>query len=131
MSADNRSDGEHMRNEHPESKVATRIDTDDSRWLTPREAATLLCCAVSSLATWRCRGKGPPYRIVGRSCFYVAAECIAWRNEKARAYGLTPLHVDGTRRKMESGDTPGRVERSRHLPSTDRLCKPAEGKSYA
>lgn len=43
-------------------------------WLTPRRAAELTGFAEGTLANWRSRGEGPPFRKVGRMIRYSAEE---------------------------------------------------------
>ena len=80
--------------------------TDDvareSRWMTPTEAAVFLGVTVSTLATWRCRRKGPPWRRIARSCYYVLSECVAWRDAVAHVGGQTTDFVSSA-----SQDDPG------------------------
>ncbi len=79
-------------------------DQDSSRWLTPRELSELLMVKIETLASWRSLGKGPPYRKLGRNCFYVAEECIRWRNE------IAVVCRPGSRMAVTRsgpGDTPG------------------------
>lgn len=45
-----------------------------SGWLTPQQAAEWTGFAESTLATWRSRGGGPPFRKVGRMIRYSTEE---------------------------------------------------------
>lgn len=47
-------------------------------YLSPRATAELIDSSVSTLAKWRLRGEGPPYRKIGRKILYCNEEVIAW-----------------------------------------------------
>lgn len=54
---------------------------DDPReFLTVREAARLCGFAVHTMNRWRCEGRGPRFRPIGRSIRYLRSELIAWMN---------------------------------------------------
>lgn len=67
--------------------TAERCDmADDIEFLTPEEAAKILRRSTSTLANWRWKGEGPPYRKTGRSVLYVKSEVIAWANAQYREH---------------------------------------------
>jgi hypothetical protein len=43
-------------------------------------AAPIVGVARMTLANWRCQGRGPSYRKIGRSIFYPLAELLEWRD---------------------------------------------------
>lgn len=78
----------------------------ESRWMTPTEAAHFLGVTVSTLATWRCRRKGPPWRTISRSCYYILSECVAWRDAVAEVGGQT-ADVVSSASQDDPGAAPG------------------------
>jgi predicted DNA-binding transcriptional regulator AlpA len=53
-----------------------------ARWLRPRAAAAFLGVAVATLADWRCKGQGPPFKRLGRAVVYDLAEINAWMEQQ-------------------------------------------------
>jgi hypothetical protein len=62
------------------------------RAVNEKMAAPIIGVAPMTLANWRCQGKGPSYRKIGRSIFYPLGELLAWRDQ----YRVTPQ--DGAER---------------------------------
>jgi predicted DNA-binding transcriptional regulator AlpA len=53
-----------------------------ARWLRPRHAAAFLGVAVATLADWRYKGNGPPFKRLGRAVVYDLAEINAWMEQQ-------------------------------------------------
>lgn len=54
--------------------------TDEDELLTAPEAAAVVKFKVTTLAVWRCEGKGPAYLKVNRSVRYRRSDLMAWVN---------------------------------------------------
>jgi len=50
------------------------------RSVSEKLAAPIIGCQPMTLANWRCQGRGPAYRKIGRSIYYNLAELIEWRD---------------------------------------------------
>ena len=55
----------------------------DDRLLNQESAAALIGVKPLTLATWRHKGRGPPFIKVGRNAFYKATDIERWLNEQA------------------------------------------------
>ena len=51
--------------------------------LTRAEAADYIGVSVSALAHWAMEGRGPVYRVLGRSSYYHAVDLEAWSASRA------------------------------------------------
>src|SRR5262245_3450759 len=64
------------------------IDMGKKRLKTRPEASSYLCnkyglqCSVATLNTYACRGKGPPYQVMGRSSYYDVADLDVWASSR-------------------------------------------------
>ena len=50
--------------------------------LSEREAAAFLRVAQKTLPVWRCRGRGPPFLKVGKTCLYRPADIKTWLDKQ-------------------------------------------------
>jgi predicted DNA-binding transcriptional regulator AlpA len=53
--------------------------------LKPEEFASLYHQSLATLATWRCRGKGPRFVKLGRRVLYRRADLDDWLEQSVRA----------------------------------------------
>jgi predicted DNA-binding transcriptional regulator AlpA len=63
-----------------------------ARWLRARDAAAVLGVAVGTLADWRCEGKGPPFKRLGRAVVYDLAELNAWMEQRPSFTSTAAAH---------------------------------------
>jgi predicted DNA-binding transcriptional regulator AlpA len=63
-----------------------------ARWLRARDAAAVLGVAASTLAAWRCEGKGPPFRRLGRAVIYDWAELTEWMQQRPSFASTAAAH---------------------------------------
>lgn len=59
----------------------------DEDLLSNDEAARFLAIAPQTLATWRCRERGPAYYKIGRMAYYRVADLKAWIEKQRREPG--------------------------------------------
>jgi predicted DNA-binding transcriptional regulator AlpA len=57
---------------------------EDDPLISSNETAAELHLAPSSLATWRCKGRGPRFVKVGRAVFYRQSAIKAWLRNQER-----------------------------------------------
>jgi len=82
---------EHQRRAGLESTLADlreRVQRLEAARLPPKllsqeEAAMVIGVKPPTLAAWRHFDKGPPYRKIGRSCFYQPKEIDRWLDQQA------------------------------------------------
>jgi predicted DNA-binding transcriptional regulator AlpA len=58
---------------------------DPDQLLTPEETASMLRCALSSLARWRWNGEGPHFVKVGGNVRYRRKDLRDWLDERSRS----------------------------------------------
>jgi predicted DNA-binding transcriptional regulator AlpA len=63
-----------------------------ARWLRARDAAAILGLSAATLADWRCEGKGPPFRRLGRVIIYDAAELDEWMEQRPSFTSTAAAH---------------------------------------
>jgi predicted DNA-binding transcriptional regulator AlpA len=63
-----------------------------ARWLRARDAAAVLGVAVGTLADWRCEGKGPPFKRLGRAVVYDLAALNAWMEQRPSFTSTAAAH---------------------------------------
>lgn len=77
--------------------------------ITTERAAEVCGLTVSTLITFRCRGKGPPYFRLGRAIRYRLSEVEAFRDRgRVETADSCPRHEDVPRRRRRRAAPAGR-----------------------
>ena len=105
-----------MTDQEPDAPHAVKFLEGD---LIPVEVVGRLGVSLSTLATWRSSGVGPPYRKIGRKVTYPESELRAWmdrqivRTERAPTVGPRSSGGPGPNRGGPSKSRPSRFGRLR------------------
>lgn len=63
-----------------------------ARWLRAKDAAVVLGVAMGTLADWRCEGKGPPFKTLGRAVVYDRVALDAWMEQRPSFTSTAAAH---------------------------------------
>ena len=73
---------------------AGRLPHQDDPLLNQEQAAVAIGVKPPTLAMWRHKDKGPPYRKIGRSAFYRRSDIEQWLDAQCVIPGLTDTEAD-------------------------------------
>jgi len=72
--------------------MADALENLSTLWL-PKRTAEFLCVETDTLARWRAKGAGPPFRIVGSRIRYLPDDVIAWYKSRPSRAGMAPYKL--------------------------------------